>query len=120
MKIQNERFNQLLEKSWFPNAAPFVLFLLLTETARHLPNWSPYFYIAKTLLVGSLLWFWRDKYKADFSSELSFREFFSAVLCGILVLVIWIAPEKYFFQLGQSAGFNPYALGESQGAAILP
>ena len=119
MQIQHERLKQLLEKPWFPYAAPFVLFLLLTEPARYFPDLSPYFYIAKTILVGSLLWFWRNKYKADFSSDLSFRELFSAVLCGILVLVIWIAPEKYFFQLGQSAGFDPYALGESQGAAIL-
>jgi len=30
------------------------------------------------------------------------------------VLVIWIAPEKYQFQLGQSSGFDPHALGVSQ------
>jgi CAAX prenyl protease-like protein len=42
-----------------------------------------------------------------------------AFVCGILVLVIWIVPEKYLFQIGQSTAFDPYALGGSQGAAIL-
>lgn len=118
MNRQQSRLQQLWQKTWLPYVLPFVLFLLLTEPARFFPALSPYLYIAKTLLVGTLLWFWRKKYAADFSTGLSFKEFLTAFSCGIVVLVIWIAPEKYLFQVGQSAAFNPYALGESQVAAI--
>jgi len=41
-----------------------------------------------------------------------------AFFCGVLVLIIWIVPEHYFFQVGEGATFNPYALGESHIAAI--
>jgi hypothetical protein len=119
MKSQNVRLKQFLQKPWLPYALPFALFLLLTEPARFLPALSPYFYIAKTISVAALILFWRHKYAADFSSSLSFREFLMAFVCGILVLVIWIVPEKYLFQIGQSTAFDPYALGGSQGAAIL-
>lgn len=97
---------------------PFALFMILTELARFFPALSPYIYIAKTVLVGLLLCFWRHKYAADFASGLSFKEIGTAIFCGLLVLFIWIAPEKYLFQVGHSAGFDPYGLGESQMAAI--
>jgi CAAX prenyl protease-like protein len=118
MKSQSDRLKQLAEKPWFPYVVPFVLFLLLTEPARFYPTLVPFLYIAKTIIVGALLWFWRHKYAADWSSGLSFREFLLAFFCGILVLVIWIVPEEYLFQVGQSTGFNPYVLGGSQVAAI--
>lgn len=118
MKTQSGRLKQLTTKAWFPYVAPFIIFLLLTEPARFYPALIPYLYIAKTLIVGALLWFWRHKYAADWSSGLSFKDFLLAVSCGILVLVIWILPEEYLFQVGQGAGFNPYALGGSQAAAI--
>jgi CAAX prenyl protease-like protein len=110
---------RLLEKPWLPYVLPFVLFLLLTEPARFFPALSPYLYIAKTVIVGALLWFWRHKYTADFSKGLSFRELITAVFCGLLVLVIWIAPEQYLFKVGESTGFDPHALGGSQFAAIV-
>lgn len=118
MKTQSDRFKQLVAKPWFPYVLPFVLFLLLTEPARFFPPLIPFLYIAKTIIVGTLLWFWRHKYAADWSSGLSLRDFCLAFGCGLLVLVIWIVPEEYLFQVGQSAGFDPYALGGSQAAAI--
>lgn len=108
---------QLWSRLWMPYVIPFALFMILTEPARFFPVLIPYLYIAKTILVGILLWFWRHKYAADFSSDLSFSAWATAIFCGLLVLVIWIAPDKYQFQLGQSTGFNPYALGDSQAAA---
>lgn len=118
MTIHSNWFKQVLAKPWFPYVLPFALFLLLTEPARFFPTLSPYLYIAKTILVGALLWRWRHKYVADFSSGLSFGEILTAVLCGLLVLVIWIVPEQYLFQVGESTSFAPYALGESQAAVI--
>jgi CAAX prenyl protease-like protein len=118
MKEQRNHLQQLWQKPWLPYVLPFVLFLLLTEPARFFPALSPYLYIAKTVFVGALLWFWRKRYSADFSTGLSFKEFLTAFSCGLLVLVIWIVPEEYFFQVGQGAAFDPYALGESPAAAM--
>ena len=72
MKIYEDRLKRLLERPYVPYVLPFVLFLLLTEPARFFPAWTPFFYIAKTILVGALLWFWRHKYASDFSHGLSF------------------------------------------------
>lgn len=118
MNRHQSRIQQLWQNPWLPYVLPFVLFLLLTEPARFFPAFSPYLYIAKTILVGALLWFWRKKYAADFSVGLSLRDLLTAVACGLLVLVIWIVPEKYLFQVGQGAAFDPHALGDSQAAAI--
>jgi uncharacterized protein len=119
MKIQSERLKLLFEKPWFVYVFPFALFLLLTEPARFFPSLSPFLYIIKSISVGSLLWLWRHKYAADFSSGLSFHEILTAFFCGLLVLVIWIVPEEYLFQVGQSPSFDPSALGESTFAVIV-
>ena len=104
---------------WFFYAAPFVLFLLLTEPGRLFPLYAPHFYIAKTILVGTLLWFWRHHYVQDFSCKLRLPEVLISVACGILVLVIWVVPEGHLFQLEQKHIFNPHGLGESQAAFLL-
>ncbi len=118
MKTYTDRLHLLLEKAWLPYVFPFVMFLLLTEPVRYFPDLKPFLYIAKTVIVAALLWFWRHKYAADFSPGLSFRECLTAVFCGLLALLIWILPEKYLFQVGQGSGFNPYALADSQEAVI--
>ncbi len=118
MKTPENRLQNLFTKPWLPYVLPFALFLLLTEPARFFPSLTPYLYIAKTIIVGSLLWFWRHKYTADLSPRLSFAEVLTAVFCGLLVLVIWILPEGYLFQLEQKSVFDPYGLGPSQGAFI--
>ena len=118
MTTASDRLQALQKKAWLPYVLPFVLFLLLTEPARFFPSLVPLLYITKTILVGGLLWFWRDRYKDDFSASLSLGEWLFAIGCGVLVLGIWIAPEHYFDKLGDGAGFNPYALADSQPGAI--
>jgi CAAX prenyl protease-like protein len=118
MKTKESQFKQLWGKPWLPYVLPFVLFLVLTEPARFFPVLTPFLYIAKTILVGSLLWFWRRKCAADLSSGLSFSEVLTAIFCGLLVLVIWVVPEGYLYQLEQKTVFNPHGLGESQIAFI--
>jgi CAAX prenyl protease-like protein len=110
------QIQKISREPYFPYAAPFILFLLLTEPARHLPAFAPFFYIGKTILVGLLLWFWRHKYTKDFSSALSFSEVLTSITCGLLVLFIWIAPEGSLFQLDQKNFFDPHGLGSSQTA----
>jgi len=107
----------LMKKPWFPYVLPFALFLLLTGPVRYFPAWSPFLYIAKTIIVAALLWFWRHAYAADLSHRLSAPEWLTAFFCGLLALVIWIVPEEYLFKLGQHSGFDPYALGGSTAAA---
>ncbi len=118
MTTASDRLHAMQKKAWLPYVAPFVLFLLLTEPARFFPSLVPLLYASKTILVAGLLWFWRDRYKADFSVSLSISEWLCAIGCGLLVLVIWIAPEQYFYRLGDGAGFNPYTLADSQSGAI--
>jgi len=118
MITASDRLHELQEKAWFPYVLPFALFLLFTEPARFFPSLVPLLYIAKTILVGGLLWYWRARYKEDFSVRLSPGDWLTALACGLLVLVIWIAPEHYFYKLGGGTGFDPYALADSQGGAI--
>ncbi|MDY7036692.1 MAG: CAAX prenyl protease-related protein [Thermodesulfobacteriota bacterium] len=105
-----------MKRSWFPYVFPFVVFLLLTELVRFFPAWNHIFYISKTIIVGALLWSWRQAYRSDISPNLSINEFLVAVLTGLLVLVIWIVPEGYLYQIGENSGFNPYAFGWSRRA----
>jgi len=116
---EEHRLRESLRPAWFFYAAPFVFFLLLTEPGRYLPLYTPYFYIAKTILVGALLWGWRHHYVQDFSLKLRLPEVLISIVCGVLVLVVWIVSEGYFFQLEQKHIFNPNGLGESQAAFFL-
>ncbi len=118
MSVSKRSIKELLEKPWLPYVVPFVLFLLFTEPARYFPSLVPFLYVAKTVVVGGILWFWRHRYAEDFSSGLTFSEFVLAAFCGLLVLVLWIAPEGYFYQFDPRTGFNPYALTGTKGAAF--
>ena len=118
MALPENQPGHWLSKPWLPYVLPFALFLLLTEPSRYFPALVPFLYIAKTIIVGTLLWFWRNRYSADFSSPLPVKEVGIAVACGLLVLVIWIVPESYLYQFDPGAGFDPYALTGSNASAI--
>ncbi|MDY6973045.1 MAG: CAAX prenyl protease-related protein [Thermodesulfobacteriota bacterium] len=105
-----------LKRPWFPYVFPLAVFFLLSGLVQFFPDWSHLFYISKTIIVGVLLWSWRQKYTADISPKLSFSECLVAVFAGVLVLVIWIVPEGYLPQIGQDSSFDPYAFGWSQKA----
>ena len=109
---------KIITKPWMPYVFPFVLFLLLTELARHFPDWSHLLYISKTILTGSLLWFLRHKFTADLSPKLSLSGYLTGVVVGILVLIIWVVPETCFPQFGEQTGFNPYSFGWSKPATL--
>jgi len=116
--VQKNSIKRFLKEPWLPYVVPFALFLLLTEPARYFPTLVPLLYITKTVLVGGVLWFWRHKYVDDLSLGLTFPELIVSVFCGLLVLVLWIAPEGYLYQFDPGSGFDPYAMTGSQGAAI--
>ena len=112
-----ERSANLTIATWVPYVVPFVLFLLLTGPVRFFPQWSPFLYVTKTILVGILLWIWRQAYAEDFFRGLCFREVLTAVLCGLLVLALWVAPDGYLPQLGRNPGFDPFLLTGSRARA---
>ncbi len=118
MAIPENQSGHWLSKPWLPYVLPFALFLLLTEPARFYPELVPFLYIAKTVLVGILLWIWRNRYATDFSERLSVMEAGTAVACGLLVLVIWISPERFLYQFDPGSGFDPYALTGASASAI--
>lgn len=117
MNIDRGKLKDFWGKPWLPYVLPFFLFLLFTEPARFFPSLVPFLYVAKTVIVAAVLWFWRRRYTTDFSDWLSFREFVAAALCGLLVLIIWIVPEGYLYQLDSGTGFDPYAMTGSRAAA---
>lgn len=108
----------MTKKEWLPYVAPFVLFLLLTEPVRHFPMLAPHFYVAKTVLVALLLWRWRWKFADDYASRLTAGESLAAIACGLLVLVLWVAPEGIFYQFAPDEGFNPYTMTDSRAGAV--
>ena len=116
MRTHEDRLKRLLEKPWVPYVFPFALFLLLTGPVHFFQALSPFLYITKTIIIGALLWFWRHKYAADISPKLSLGEWLTAFFCGLVALIIWVAPEGYLFQFGQDPGFDPYGLGGSKAA----
>ncbi|MGB5988056.1 MAG: CAAX prenyl protease-related protein [Desulfobacterales bacterium] len=118
MKVSSSRIGDYLQKPWLPYVLPFALFLLLTAPLKYVPDLSPQLYIAKTMLVGALLWGWRKAYRPDLTFGLTPGQALTALSCGLLVLVLWIAPEAYLPQLGQPAGFNPHAVGWSRPATL--
>ena len=118
MKPAQSQIQKISREPYIPYVVPFVLFLLLTEPGRYLPDLVPFLYITKTILVGLLLWFWRHKYTKDFALNLSLPEILTSIGCGLLVLFIWIAPEGHLFQLEQKNIFVPHGLGNSRIAMI--
>jgi len=111
-------YEAFIKKPWFPYVFPFFIFLILTWLVRFFPAWSHLLYIIKTIVVGALLLAWRHKYAADINHKLSFNEWLTAFIAGLLVLLIWVVPEGYLPLFGTPSGFNPYAFGLSDQATI--
>ena len=99
----------LKEKPWVPYVVPFVIFLLLTAAAKYLPDHTPHLYIAKTVVVAYLLWKWRSAYSADLVPTIKPADYLLSIGAGLVVLVLWVAPEDILPKIGTPAGFNPYA-----------
>ncbi len=99
--------------AWLPYAGPFMVFLLLTEAARYLPGWLHVFYLVKTVLVAALLLYWWPVYRQEITVRLTGGEWLLSLAAGLLVLALWILPEKFLPQAGTSPGFNPHAFGWS-------
>jgi CAAX prenyl protease-like protein len=90
---------------------PMALFLTLLglgETLRN-PGGNPWVsapeywvYPAQTLLCGAVvIWFWRDyELRAP-------RKVWFAIVIGIVVFLLWIAPQQFFGFAPRLTGFDP-------------
>ncbi len=103
---------RLIEATWFPYVAPFVVFALLTFPGTLWPEAAHLWYIIKTVIVGLMLVTFRCRYRG-FAWATSVTNWVVGVFVGILVLLIWVAPEglAQFMRIGQSRGFDPHSFG---------
>jgi CAAX prenyl protease-like protein len=102
-----------MKKQYLPYLVPFFVFLILTYAGSWVPHGTYLLYPLKTLIVGALLYYYRQSY-----SELRASFSWFALLVGILVFVIWVVPEGWYPQLGSSE-FNPYTYGKNWIAVVL-
>jgi CAAX prenyl protease-like protein len=86
--------------------------MLLTLGGQQLPGMAHLWYILKTLIVGTMLVAFRRHYP-ELAWGRSIGNWAIGVVAGILVLVVWVAPEKLFapFMITQPTGFDPNAFG---------
>jgi hypothetical protein len=97
--------------SFGPYVYPFAVFALFTIAASVTPLPKGLVYPLKTILTAiCLVWAWKG-----FKEEIHFRFSGTAVLAGILVVVLWIALDPLYPHIGGSE-FNPYQ--EAQGSAV--
>jgi len=103
--------------AWLPYVAPFLCFALFTYAGAAQPAAAHYWYAAKTVAVGALL-----VALAPRLPELSWRapaaDWAVAVVAGVAVLVVWVAPEQLLapLNIGEATGFDPYGFGLSPAA----
>jgi len=102
------------KKNWVPYVVPFIVFMALTEAGRYFPAHAHLLYIVKTITVGGLLWFWRHSYASDFTLKMRHGGLMTAVAAGLIVLAIWILPDKLFPQHGIDDVFNPFSFNIPQ------
>ena len=103
------RIQTIVQRSWVPYVCPFIIFMALTQAGSFFPAEAHFLYIIKTILVGVVLWVWRKAYASDFALKMAPAEYLIAIAVGLLVLAVWILPEKLFPQLVGDAAFNPYS-----------
>lgn len=104
--------HQMIRSPWFPYVAPFVTFLALTFAGSQWPQAAHILYIAKTLLVGAMLIAFRHRY-SELRWGTSATNWVIGIAAGILVLVVWVAPERLLapLMISEPTGFDPRAFG---------
>ena len=83
-----------MKNQYWPYLVPFVAFLILTYATSWIPHGTYILYPVKTLIVGALLYYYRQSY-----TELTVRFSWLAILDGILVFIIWVLPEGWYPQI---------------------
>jgi len=103
---------QILVAPWFPYAAPFVTFILLTFCSSQWPEAAHFGYGIKTVIVGAMLIAYRRHY-TELRWSASLTNWLIGIGVGLITLWIWVAPENLLAPLmfGKATGFNPHSFG---------
>ncbi len=100
---------QLPQNPLFRYLAPFVAFMAITECQRF-GNETSIFWIygAKVFITGAVIYFCFKSFKNEISGSFDIK----AILLGLLVLAIWIAPDA-FRPEQREISFNPTVFNSS-------
>jgi len=111
-----DALQRIFRAPWFPYVAPFVAFILLTYGGGHWPSAAHFWYLAKTVVVGVMLWSFRRHYP-ELRPGGSGGNWAIAALVGGVVLAVWVAPERLLapLMMGDPSGFDPHAFGLGTG-----
>ncbi|MGH8101193.1 MAG: hypothetical protein ACREIW_07840, partial [Chthoniobacterales bacterium] len=89
-------------------SAPFVMFVILFGLAplSRVAGWSrlPEFWIYPIQAIASgalVIFFWRD-YRMRRPAKMGF-----AIVVGVIVFVLWVAPQQFLGFTPRPDGFNP-------------
>jgi len=116
-----------MKKSFLPYLVPFAAFLILTYAGAYSGQHGAYIlYPLKTLVVGGLLSYY---YSRKSYPELQWNLSWFSVLIGVLVFIIWVAPDEImrrtgiewlrYTKLGKGDQFDPYQYGTGAIAWII-
>jgi CAAX prenyl protease-like protein len=105
---------RLLRHPSSPYVLPFAIFALMIYAGHFLTVSKGLVYPATTIVVGLSLFYFRDTWR----EEIRFSMDWLALLCGVFVFVIWVLPDGFYPQIGQSQ-FNPYEYADGQGVYFV-
>lgn len=107
-----ESLQRIVRAPWFPYVAPFATFMVFTYGGAQWPQAAHLWYLAKTVVVGGMLWGFRRHY-AELGWGGTARNWLVAAIVGVIVLVVWVAPEGVLapLRIGEDTGFDPHSFG---------
>jgi hypothetical protein len=107
-----ESLQRIVRAPWFPYVAPFATFIAFTFGGAQWPGTAHLWYLAKTVVVGAMLWGFRGHY-VELGWSRTVADWTTGLSVGVIVLVVWVAPEETLepLRIGDGAGFDPYAFG---------
>jgi uncharacterized protein len=108
------QLGRITRASWFPYVAPMAVFAIFTYAGVLWADAAHVWYGIKTIVVGLMLVAFRRRYR-EVSWTPGVANWAIGTAAGILVLVVWVAPEGLapFLRIGQGRGFDPHGFGLS-------
>ncbi len=121
-----------MSKAGWVRIIPFAVFMLFIGFKEVLdwvvvkgwlelsPEQMLYLYPIKTILVlGLLIFFWRQYSELDFSDLKNLKHTVVSLLLGLLVFVLWINMDWGIATFGENKGFNPFLIGDTTTRNIM-
>jgi len=89
-----------------PYVMPFAVYIVLSLIGSWFEHGGYFMYPVKTLAVAGTLWYFRESYD-ELRQAVTVKQAVWAGVIGVIVFIIWIAPEGRYPLLGESE-FNPF------------